>query len=410
MLQYRGVSFSVGGDEDLTKTETVANILKKYNPDLRGFSRGIAPVWFEELSQLNVAVPGATSNDLDDQAKEIIKRIKALTGSEEQWKLISIFVGMNDLCDACEKRTGGRASTYGRHIKSAIDKLEKGLKYTIINLIALPPINYWYRQLHDDPVCLSMHRYLCPCILKAETDDLSKEYNNELYQLPERYKKRTDFAVVVQPFMSGKVDFPKPVANTSNQTDQSFFAPDCFHFNRRGHAAAARALWANMFQAVGEKDTTINFGKSEFICPEDDCPYIRTWLNSENCSRKKIPPRPTLPPGLANITHHWNGSVTDHLKNISQHWANLTGNFTRPFTITPWHRNFIGMAKEGAIAGDSYYSSGSIAWIAFGVILSMAVVATAIFGVVSYNKRRLQSIPGQERTPLLGDERGERMY
>jgi len=149
--------------------------------------------------------------------------------------------------------------------------------------------------------------------------------------------------------------------------------------------------------------------RSEFVCPEDDCPYIRTWLNSENCSRKKIP-RPTLPAIIGNHTHHWN-ITEEHLKNISDHVKNLTGNVTWPiFTITPWHRNLIGMSKDEAIATDHYYSSASIGWIAFGVILSMAVIATAIGGAVSYNKRRIRTTPGQERTPLLSDGRGERMY
>jgi lysophospholipase L1-like esterase len=414
-MQYRGVSFPIGGDENLTTTETLPNILKKFNPLLRGFSRGIAPVWFEELSQFNVAVPGASSDDLEDQAKELVKRIKAMTGASEQWKVISIYVGVNDLCDACEKRIGGRASTYGRRVKNAVDKLEKELTKTIVNLIALPPLHQWYTQLHDDPVCHALHKYLCPCIMKAESDNLSKEYNNELYGLPERYNERVDFAVVVQPFMSGLVTFPKDVANTTNQTDQSFFAPDCFHFNRRGHAAAARALWTNMLQAVGDKDITMNFDKSELSCPDEECPYIRTWLNSNNCSRKKHHPIPTLPPIIGNHTWNWNWTdhiknFTDHLQNYTDQFHNLTENFTAHFTLKPWNRNFIGMAQSKEIGTEDGYGYGSIAWIAFGVILSMSVVAMAIAGVISYNKRRIQNTPGQERTPLLTGGQADRIY
>ena len=33
------------------------------------------------------------------------------------------------------------------------------------------------------------------------------------------------------------------------EPDASFFAPDCFHFSSKGHAAAGQELWNNMVRA-----------------------------------------------------------------------------------------------------------------------------------------------------------------
>uniref|UniRef100_A0A4W5RMG8 Uncharacterized protein n=1 Tax=Hucho hucho TaxID=62062 RepID=A0A4W5RMG8_9TELE len=38
--QYRGLSWSVGGDENLTTVTTLPNILREFNPSLTGFSVG----------------------------------------------------------------------------------------------------------------------------------------------------------------------------------------------------------------------------------------------------------------------------------------------------------------------------------------------------------------------------------
>jgi len=419
-LQYRGLSFPIGGDGNLSTTTTLPNILKEYNPRLRGWSRSIAPSWFEALSRLNVAVPGATVKDLDDQAKELIKRIKQMPGARDQWKMISIYIGMNDLCEACDKRIGGKASTYGRRIRDALDRLHKELTRTVVNLIALPPMHQWYRQLHDDPVCFAMHRYLCPCISNPKTDALAFEYNAELYKIPIDYE-RIDFTVVVQPFMSGKVQFPKTMVNGTEVTDQSYFAPDCFHFSRKGHAVAAAGLWSNLFQNLGEKDSTIDFSEGELSCPNDTCPYIRTWRNSRNCSIKlPVVDWTTLLPIIENMTWpDWNITENFTRPHFTGSWSDVFENFSRPhhwnwtvtwphvlenITMRPWPR----MMQEVPEASSTYSVAGT-GWIAFGILLGIAVVGMIIFGYVDLKRRQRQS-GESERTPLLTGSNVEKIY
>jgi len=65
-----------------------------------------------------------------------------------------------------------------------------------------------------------------------------------------KYASTDDFTVVIQPFM---VDTDVPLIPGTDEHDRSYFAPDCFHFSGKAHAAAAVGLWNNLFEPVGQK-------------------------------------------------------------------------------------------------------------------------------------------------------------
>ncbi|NXE33743.1 PLB1 Phospholipase, partial [Ptilorrhoa leucosticta] len=93
-----------------------------------------------------------------------------------------------------------------------------------------------------------------------------------------RYEQREDFAVVTQPFFRNTL---LPLDSTS-KPDMSFFAADCFHFSVRGYAEMAMALWNNMLEPVGEKQTYNNFthDRSKLRCPNPEKPFLFTRRNS----------------------------------------------------------------------------------------------------------------------------------
>ena len=62
------------------------------------------------------------------------------------------------------------------------------------------------------------------------------------------------------------------------KADLSYFAPDCFHFSRKGHTQASIALWNNMFTAVPNKKTAWDINE-QIICPTLDQPYLCTRKN-----------------------------------------------------------------------------------------------------------------------------------
>ncbi|NXO19604.1 PLB1 Phospholipase, partial [Cisticola juncidis] len=93
-----------------------------------------------------------------------------------------------------------------------------------------------------------------------------------------RYEQREDFAVVIQPFFRNTL---LPLDSTG-KPDMSFFAADCFHFSVRGYAEMAMALWNNMLEPVGEKQTYNNFthDRSKLRCPNPEKPFLSTRRNS----------------------------------------------------------------------------------------------------------------------------------
>ncbi|VDM64608.1 unnamed protein product [Angiostrongylus costaricensis] len=114
---YPGNSYVIGGDETLEKHISVANILRVFNPSIVGMSHGTG----YDNTVFNVAVSGRTSMDIPRQAEELIHRMKARgVRLKDDWKLISIFIGTNDLgelrCYSKEKRGEYDKSFYASDI------------------------------------------------------------------------------------------------------------------------------------------------------------------------------------------------------------------------------------------------------------------------------------------------------
>uniref|UniRef100_A0A914WYT9 Phospholipase B1 n=1 Tax=Plectus sambesii TaxID=2011161 RepID=A0A914WYT9_9BILA len=102
------------------------------------------------------------------------------------------------------------------------------------------------------------------------------------------YDDRTDFTLIVQPFLFNTTQPPK---TADGQIDLTFFAPDCFHFSQYGHALVAKGLWNNMVQPVGAKTMAMNYSDptTALLCPSTSCPFIRTTKNSASCAHYLTP-------------------------------------------------------------------------------------------------------------------------
>uniref|UniRef100_A0AAR2M1P2 Phospholipase B1, membrane-associated n=1 Tax=Pygocentrus nattereri TaxID=42514 RepID=A0AAR2M1P2_PYGNA len=141
------------------------------------------------------------------------------------------------------------------------------------------------RKVKSNTLGCSLQSTLCPCFINPEENSEElyemKRINRELQTNTERliyggrYDKRDDFAVVLQPFFQNSV---VPMGTP----DLSFFSVDCFHFSERGHAEMAIALWNNMLEPVGSKQTYNNFtyARSKIQCPSEEHPFIFTRGNS----------------------------------------------------------------------------------------------------------------------------------
>nr|XP_008515989.1 PREDICTED: phospholipase B1, membrane-associated [Equus przewalskii]XP_014586721.1 phospholipase B1, membrane-associated [Equus caballus] len=305
LTQYRGLSWSCGGDQNLSSVTTLPNILREFNPSLMGFSVGTgnenSPGAF-----LNQAVAGATTEGLPAQARRLVDLMKndMKINFQEDWKIITLFIGSNDLCDFCNDPARYSLQNFTDNIGKALDILHAEVPRAFVNLVKTLQI-FNLRELYQESSVSCPRlilRSLCPCVLKFDDNstelaslvELNKKYQEGTHELVEsgRYDTREDFTVVVQPFFE-KVDMPK---TSEGLPDSSFFAPDCFHFSSKAHAHAASALWNNMLEPVGQKTTQHNFeSKINIACPNQVWPFLSTYKNSVQDHGSQLSCRDTAP-------------------------------------------------------------------------------------------------------------------
>ncbi|CAF3893221.1 unnamed protein product [Rotaria sp. Silwood1] len=247
-----GVAWSIGGDDIFKKVVTLPNILRLYNPQLKGFS-----------TKTSMAFPNGQSAKHNG--------------------LNVVSVKANDLCDFCEESMEYDPAHYVERVRVALDQLyNANLPRTLINLVPVLNVSFSKELKDGNIVCGLLQKSSCPCAAYPTQgqEDILKDwipgYQQGLLNLvnTSHYDGREDFTVVVQPFFihtepprkNGKIDF-------------SYFAPDCFHLSGKGHAVAALSLWNNMFEPVGKKKTAWHNGEP-FECPTEEHPYIYTWKNS----------------------------------------------------------------------------------------------------------------------------------
>ncbi|KAM7367703.1 hypothetical protein PAMP_013986 [Pampus punctatissimus] len=288
--QYRGLSWSIGGDDNLTTVTTLPNILKYFNHNLTGYSVGMGKQHTAN-SFLNQAVTGAISNDMPSQVQDLVTRMKndARINFESDWKVITIFIGGNDICDYCYNSLIFSVDNYVRSVRESLDYLHKEVPRALVNLVE--PLHILpLREMHVDPSlkCPTwLVSILCPCVILPKPnskalqmlDELNRSYQRSLSDLVEssRYDTRSDFTVVIQPFFREIIVPRLP----DGRADRSFFSADCFHLSQKAQTLMARSLWNNMLEPLGNKTALQDFSNSMSLkCPTETSPYIRTYRNS----------------------------------------------------------------------------------------------------------------------------------
>ena len=87
---------------------------------------------------MNAAVSGDESNDMPTQAARLVQRLKESKDIDFQndWKLVTIFIGGNDLCRYGTNKDLHSPQRYIDEIKQGIDILYKELPRTFVNLVS----------------------------------------------------------------------------------------------------------------------------------------------------------------------------------------------------------------------------------------------------------------------------------
>ncbi|XP_033106390.1 phospholipase B1, membrane-associated-like [Anneissia japonica] len=283
-IEYRGRSWSIGGDGAL-----------------------------ESLTERVVTIP---SKHMPIQARRLIDKMKnhPSVDFENDWKLVTLFIGGNDLCQYCDNPNKFDPHQYIEYIDEALTLMQEELPRTIVNVVVI--LNVPQIELLSSPKCDAVHLVVCDCAMflpnetAAHLQQVTANYQDWTIELVEsgKFDTKEDFTAVSQPFFT-KTD--TPMIPETGEPDFSFFAPDCFHFSSKGHTASAGELWNNMLMPVGKKRTTwLPF--SDLICPTKEHPFIFTNVNSREDFELTEPP-PTIKaaePTSPSRAHTMNNSLT----------------------------------------------------------------------------------------------------
>ncbi|CAH0605460.1 unnamed protein product [Chrysodeixis includens] len=294
-VEYRGVSWCAGGDASWREYLTLPNILKEFNPNLRGYSTGTGE-WLTRNAQFNVAFPVASDEDALKQARIVVARMRSSPDidMERDWKMLTVFIGANDLCSAsCLNPVSWSPAAHAKKLAKALDYLHKHLPRTIVNLVPVLDVSVSIRVLRP-MMCRLMHSLFCTCFHHQGGNELYDLVRMaRLYQKAEvalvesgRYDTREDFTVLVQPFMRLFNAPLPPTRPLPLVIHQSYITHDCFHFSQKGHALAANLLWNNLLEPVGNKsDNVPPVLLRSFRCPTVQAPYLFTARNSRQYLR-----------------------------------------------------------------------------------------------------------------------------
>nr|XP_057947324.1 phospholipase B1, membrane-associated [Doryrhamphus excisus] len=332
--EYRGVSWSIGGDKTLDTVTTLANILRKFNPNLKGASKGQG----KRRRGFNMSEGGAKASGIPEQVRRLIDKMKNDTtvDFEKDWKLVTLFIGGNDLCQYCNDRASLSPQNFSHHMMTSLDMLYKEVPRTIVNILEILQIEGLRRIKRDSLGCNVLQPLGCPCFMLPSDDSLElaeiRRINREVQMETEnlahssRYDNREDFAVVVQPFFKNSI---LPL-NADGRPDVTYFSEDCFHFAERGHADMAVAMWNNMLEPVGKKQTYNHFtnGRNRIKCPTEEHPYIFTKVNS-------LPSVDPTTPTTTSITTPTTTTITTITTPTTTTTSPSTHSTARP--VTPPH-------------------------------------------------------------------------
>jgi len=280
--EYRGLSFSIGGDPNAT---TLANFLRYYSPDIQGFSLGSHEVeychgvlclpteYHPEQDVLNAAQSGAIVANLPThQMDYLLKELKAnpAINMKEDWKLLTIFIGANDLCSSCLNKTYLEPDEYAKHLFDTLERVRMNIPRVFVQLAEIFNISQIYDLSLKTDYCIDVHRvftFECKCIFdkkandtRQEVDEYAQQYNARARTLAAYYQglRYPEFTVVAQPF--GRNTMLK------DQSTDLLSTLDCFHPSLVAQKVMAIALWNNLLTPAADKKGVMNVTVTP-LCP-----------------------------------------------------------------------------------------------------------------------------------------------
>jgi len=278
--EWRGYVWSIGGAED---ANTIATWLQaSYNPNIEGMAMGntwplVPGAW------LDGGVSHASVQDLPPQIDYLVSAMQTqyagVIDFKNDWKLLTLFIGANNLCDACNpKDNRTQPAFFEDHLRAALKQIHQQIPRVFVNMMTIFNISgvwdagmtSWYCEMLWDGIT----NHECGCLTTGVASDRlamdvrAVQFNAISEKLASEFAALNDpeFTVVVQPGVSK--------LNVAEAGESYLSALDCFHPNLWANEAFAYSLWNNMQQPVGKKDTAPDLKNLRILCPTENT-YIQ---------------------------------------------------------------------------------------------------------------------------------------
>lgn len=286
-LEYRGDVFSIGGNNG---NYTFPNFLQTYAPDIVGasignslpldylkiFNHAIQP-FDPRVTHLNAAQSGAVVSDCPAQVSYIEQQLKTTyalqVDYELDWKVMTIFIGANNLCSACRNSSSSNPDNYINELDAVLAQINSTIPRTFVNVMLLFNISQVWNIHQQTDYCKFMWEFVvtteCGCLTDhstpqdRETMDLyTIQYNERITALAEKWNSYNydGFYVAVQPFLQNQI------VDSVNYVSKL----DCFHPSPIANAAFAIGLWNSMMLPADQKPHAVDPDNLYFICPDDN--------------------------------------------------------------------------------------------------------------------------------------------
>eukprot|EP01135_Chromosphaera_perkinsii_P012082 Nk52_evm20s2579 gene=Nk52_evmTU20s2579 len=288
--EYRGQSWSIGGDEG---EMTFPNFLKHYSPNLVGYSTGshlgemdylifkLNQHNYPKKDSLNAAQSGAMSYVLPtDEVPYLKKRFAEMTKKDPSlqnaWKVVNLLIGANDLCISCFDISDAitAASVYKKHVNQTIADLYESFPNTIVAITELFKVSQIVDVSAKKDVCKAIHAVFpaeCQCAFspingkkkREAMDAIGDKYNEAVREIADFWnKKRLDgFGIAVLPSLMN--------ADLTKENVDFISSVDCFHPSRLAHSYMALHTFNNLLRPAKERTSDFNLAE-KIVCPTEE--------------------------------------------------------------------------------------------------------------------------------------------
>ncbi|KAI9301586.1 hypothetical protein BJ944DRAFT_271274 [Cunninghamella echinulata] len=288
--EARGISFAMGGDHGAI---TIPNLINFYSHNLYGasvgdqiiticFGDGFCPIgqYRPSIDVLNAAQSGARSLNIDHELDYILKQLDKAYQDDRikrtDWKLLTFFIGSNDLCHSCAVKSS-LPGPFSIDVQLAIERIRLTIPYVLVQIIGLIRIDEIYTATEAYPsYCrpfqqsdFVLHDHECMCAHTAANRtfmaQLMPQFNTALQKVATQYQgpmyTNNTFTVIYHPLPADINSFPI----------QAISDVDCFHPSELAHAWFSKELWKMMHTPSSQTPQILTFSSDEPIyCIKDE--------------------------------------------------------------------------------------------------------------------------------------------